>query len=353
MSKLDSCLLAFLIISNFMCGQGQPGEQGPPYYGLELPPYGSSREAFETFEKEVEKRKRAQSDYVPPPYENALGVINHGPSFHEGVIFSYDKESIEELKKLALDFEEKKHRFDRLSAVHALGIIHSVDPEAVDFQYLKNYAASIENNPSINQHDKVRVLTKAYTAISYSSNPAAFDFLTKRASAEFWGDEMPTTQITSTHGGHEDKPFIMSAQTQAIRQLAALKDPRLSAFLDKLASEIPAEQEEVHWAIQSARNSETRDKLRVLREAAYTKRLAAFGLKEEVGTSTVEASSGSDVDEAAEEMRESEPATEEPTEVKTADTTEKPAEQSSNGWLWLIGAALFVGGIGLAVRRKS
>ena len=63
MSKLHIYLFAFLFISNSAFSQGQPGEEGPPYYGLELPPYGSGREAFEAFEKEVEARKRAPRDW--------------------------------------------------------------------------------------------------------------------------------------------------------------------------------------------------------------------------------------------------------------------------------------------------
>jgi len=103
MSKLYRYLFALLVISNSTFSQGQPGEEGPPYYGLELPSYGSGREAFEAFEKEVEKRKRAQPGYVPPPYENAINVLyDAGPTFHEGVVLSYDGQSIKELKNLPL-----------------------------------------------------------------------------------------------------------------------------------------------------------------------------------------------------------------------------------------------------------
>lgn len=47
------------------------------------------------------------------------------------------------------------------------------------------------------------------------------------------------------------------------------------------------------------------------------------------------------------------PAIEEPAGVVVAEPIEKPAEQSSNWWLWLVGLLVVVGGIGLAVRRKS
>lgn len=43
----------------------------------------------------------------------------------------------------------------------------------------------------------------------------------------------------------------------------------------------------------------------------------------------------------------------EPAEVETPKPSEEPAEQSSNWWLWLIGAVVVVGGIALVVRRKS
>ncbi|HKK18988.1 MAG TPA: hypothetical protein VJ952_09945 [Opitutales bacterium] len=48
-----------------------------------------------------------------------------------------------------------------------------------------------------------------------------------------------------------------------------------------------------------------------------------------------------------------EPAAEKPDEVKTPDTTEESVEQSSNWWLWLIGAVVVVGGLGLVLRRQN
>ena len=44
---------------------------------------------------------------------------------------------------------------------------------------------------------------------------------------------------------------------------------------------------------------------------------------------------------------------EEPAEVATSDPSEESTEQSSNWWLWLIGAIVIVGGLGLVLRRKS
>ncbi|GEM_PF-2640467 len=346
MSNLYSYLFALLVISNSTFAQGQPGEEGPPYYGLELPPYGSGREAFEIFEKEVEQRKRAQPGYVPPPYENALEVIEHGPSFHEGVVLSYDEQSIEELKELALDFENPKYRLKRKSAIHALGVIHSVDPQAVSFEYLKAYTVGIEKS----QHDQVDALTRAYMAISYSSNANAYDFLAQRATVEFWGNDMPTSDIVSAHPTADDKPSLISAQTEAIRQLSALNDPRLGAFLDQLASETPAEQEEVHWAIESARDSwKSRDKLRALREAAYEKRLKALGLTEEVSAPAAEIPAIAP-DEAI--TTQPEPAIEEPIEVVTVEPSGEPVEQSSQWWLWLVGAVIVIGGVVLLRSKK-
>lgn len=60
-----------------------------------------------------------------------------------------------------------------------------------------------------------------------------------------------------------------------------------------------------------------------------------------------------EVAEVIEEFTPSERAIEEPAEVVATESSEEPAEQSSRWWLWLIGAMVVVGGIGLAVRRKS
>ncbi len=47
------------------------------------------------------------------------------------------------------------------------------------------------------------------------------------------------------------------------------------------------------------------------------------------------------------------PAIKEPTEIKTPEQTDEPAETSPNWWLWLIGAVIVVAGISLAARRKN
>lgn len=48
-----------------------------------------------------------------------------------------------------------------------------------------------------------------------------------------------------------------------------------------------------------------------------------------------------------------EPAIKDPTEVKTPEQTDEPAETSPNWWLWLIGAVIVVIGVVLVVRRKK
>lgn len=48
-----------------------------------------------------------------------------------------------------------------------------------------------------------------------------------------------------------------------------------------------------------------------------------------------------------------EPAIKESAEVETQESSEEPAEQSSKWWLWLIGIAIVIGGLGFVLRRKS
>lgn len=60
-----------------------------------------------------------------------------------------------------------------------------------------------------------------------------------------------------------------------------------------------------------------------------------------------------EVAEVIEEVTEPEPAIEESEEVVIAEPIEEDIEQPSNWWLWLIGAVVVVGGIGLVLRRKS
>ena len=71
--------------------------------------------------------------------------------------------------------------------------------------------------------------------------------------------------------------------------------------------------------------------------------LSEMGYKHEVETEP----------EVAKEVTAPEPAIDETAEVATAEPSEELAEKSSNWWLWLIGAVVVVGGIGLIARRKS
>lgn len=59
------------------------------------------------------------------------------------------------------------------------------------------------------------------------------------------------------------------------------------------------------------------------------------------------------VEEVTQESTAPAPATVKPSEVETAEPIEEPVEQSSNWWLWLIGAVVVVVGIGLVACRKS
>ncbi len=357
MSKLHIYLFAFLFISNSAFSQGQPGEEGPPYYGLELPPYGSGREAFEAFEKEVEARKRAQPGYVPPLYENALDVINHGPSFQEGVILGYDYQGVEELKEIVFE-DDPKYRDKRSPAIHALGIIHSVDPGSVSFDELKSLIVGVEQSESLSAGIRVDILNGGYKGLSYSKDSRAYDFLIKRVTGEIWADgEIPTTGYY-VHGSKAEEVLITTAQSDAIRALSGINDPRIPAVLEKLRKETPTDKDYIHYAIPSGIYGKRDQRLDELRQAAHAKRLASLGIKgtnEESKAEEARATSHevSEVVEVVEEASAPDLAIKESAEVVTVEPSEEPAEQSSNWWLWLIGAVVVVGGIGLVARRKS
>ena len=74
------------------------------------------------------------------------------------------------------------------------------------------------------------------------------------------------------------------------------------------------------------------------------------------GKTVAEVTSTSPVQEVVKVAQESiapEPVTEEPAEVATTESSKEAAEESSQWWLWLIGAVVLIGGLGLALRRKS
>ena len=59
-----------------------------------------------------------------------------------------------------------------------------------------------------------------------------------------------------------------------------------------------------------------------------------------------------EIAEVIEEIKQPDPAIEEPTEVVVDEPIGEDVEQSSNWWLWLIGAVVIVGGIVWILRRK-
>mgnify|MGYP005848856753 CR=1 FL=1 len=56
--------------------------------------------------------------------------------------------------------------------------------------------------------------------------------------------------------------------------------------------------------------------------------------------------------QVVEEAKQPEPTSEEAVKVATAEPSEEPAEQPFQWWLWLIGAVVVIGGLGLVLRRK-
>ena len=129
-------------------------------------------------------------------------------------------------------------------------------------------------------------------------------------------------------------------------------------MLEKLRKETPTDKDYIHYAIPSGIYGKRDQRLDELRQAAHAKRLASLGIKgtnEESKAEEARATSHevSEVVEVVEEASAPDLAIKESAEVVTVEPSEEPAEQSSNWWLWLIGAVVVVGGIGLVARRKS
>lgn len=78
---------------------------------------------------------------------------------------------------------------------------------------------------------------------------------------------------------------------------------------------------------------------------------AQFAVSDEEEKPT-DAPAAVEVVEGAQESTASEPATEKPAEVKTFQPVVEP-KKPSQWWLWLIGAVVIIGGLGLVLRRKS
>lgn len=235
---------------------------------------------------------------------------------------------------------EKKDQWE--NAIQALGTLASNPSGDVPLGWITEITESWERSSELNDDEQLNLLEMAYSAVAYEGSTEAFQFLVTRAHEDFWNDkEMPSSVEVMSDPRSERK---ITARSRAL--LAIAKHP--SAEAEKFSREAYGDPSFGEDYLQAQLESNFRMRSTWLN--AHKQRMEAYELNqlEQLPVSEVPA-----VVEVAEEVSQPEPPAEEPTKVATPEPTEEPTDQSSQWWLWLIGALVVVGGVGLIARRKS
>ena len=168
---------------------------------------------------------------------------------------------------------------------------------------------------------------------------------------------MPT--FSSETADAPDRPVRRTtAQTFAISAISQHPSPAAGDYLRSLLNAPRFAENELllDWTRASLKQRENR-------LAAHEKRQEAQRIKDTRNESSARiegpveeipaTSPAPEVEETVQEVTAPKPATEEPDEITPVKMAEESPEQSSQWWLWLVGALVVVGGLGMLLRRKS
>jgi hypothetical protein len=285
--------------------------------------------------------------HVDYPYQ-----ITHGSEY---TVFAAKEDTVEQLLPLLDDVNYKAKWPHIISMLGTLSVGYDV-PLAPMIKATEGW----ENSPTLNPKEKLKYIEKAYWALALEGSKESLDFLKERTQEEFWqGREMPTYTEVIDHS--DAPPLVFNARSEAILAIGTHPLEAAERFLEKLHVDPGFYNDTV---LRKRIESQLRMRASWMRQ--YEKRVRAFKVKRELSGESPSseiskqaipdispAPSTPEVEEVAQKSTAPEPATVKSSEVKTAEPIEGPVEQSSNWWLWLIGAVVVVGGLGLVLRRKS
>lgn len=229
----------------------------------------------------------------------------------------------ENLRKVDDDFEITKKSYP-LGWTSMEALAKNGDPEAIRriVEYVRSLPESwYLQDPSIVSHD-----------FRYVAQPEVVDILVELLHS----DKIHTFQLNPTRS--MDIPAASYAAETLSIILADFPYPRKLGVTPWSMDEIKQIREWINSQSGELKIIDHRDDLRPTATVEEPQEVSTF--EESIPTETV-----------IEKHADKSPA--EPVEVVVAEPTEEPTVPSSNWWLWLIGVAVVVGGIGLAVRRKS
>lgn len=264
------------------------------------------------------------------------------------------KEGFEYLSAESVDLLERSRAFSIIGTV--LAAYPSDDYNA----QIETFVREVED--SYQETDSFSIIHHTYAALAQMGTKQSLNMLQERASFEFWEDrKIPS--ITGAFSDRPNEPFTENAQSVAISQLGEHPLPEAEKLLKELAAQerfmndpVLQRLESIETALFKKKESDEYRRNRIAEALELKKSIFGTAAATKTKEPIVEVPAtppAPDVEEGAQEVTQLEPAKEETVEVDTPETIEEPAEQSSPWWLWLVGALVVVGGLGLVLRRKS
>lgn len=302
----------------------------------------------------AETNEYAFEDYLDQSYQTTVQKLS-GLEYY--IVASRPetlKEGFEYLSDEGVDLLERSRAFSIIGTV--LAAYPSDDYNA----QIETFVQKVED--SYQESDSFIIIHHTYAALAQMETQQSLNMLQERASFEFWEDrKMPS--ITGAFSDRPNEPFTENAQSVAISQLGEHPLPEAEVFLKELAAKERYKNDPV---LQNMESFETAlFKKKESDEYRQNKIAEALALKESIFGTT--AATTETIGEPNVEIPPTSPAVVEPTEelatenlevkepvkVTPIEITEEPVEQSSQWWLWLVGALVVLGGLVVVVRRKS
>ena len=278
----------------------------------------------------------------------------------EYYIFAAQENTPEQLLSL---LSNENYKADWPKIIHVLGTLSADEESDVPLIEMRRVAAEWETSSNLSEQERLQYLEKAYSALANEGSEESLDFLKLRTQREFWeGRMLPKGTYSISHSNRKGQEI--TARSEAI--LAIGKHPLEAAerYLKDLYGNPDFHDDEV-----LRERLESQFRMRSTWMNLHQKRLRAFETRTKLAgqiaqpakDTTVRAAvaenlatpSAPEIIQEIEEATPPELVIEGTAEVAPVEVAEETTEQSSQWWLWLVGAVVVVGGLGLVLRRKN
>lgn len=291
--------------------------------------------------------------FIEQYLDRSVKIESESKSTHAYYILAAQEDTPQELLNLLNDQSQSSRWED---AMFALGVIAGGDSEVVSLETLVNIADRYENI-NASSSEQLDLVEKAYWALAYQGSQESLAILKERASESYWNNRKLPSATEAISDPYTER--VVTARAKAIMAIGFHPTPEAKGYLNRIKNESEFSNDKVlKEEIDSALA------LRSFAVSSHEERIKAYQVRNLGQQQTVELVEEPSAEipahppapeavQVVEEVTPPEPAKEEPAEVVTVEVAEETAEQSSNWWLWLIGALVVVGGLGLVLRRKN